>query len=66
MEEQIGPIIEDIYRDFRPLFQFYLTPKHFKKGNMTVEAGVFLRGYFWKLYKTFYYYFSQPKITYPD
>lgn len=39
------PVIEDIYKDFRPLAQFYLTPKHFKKAYMTVEAGVFLRSY---------------------
>lgn len=42
---QVGPAIEDIYRSFRPLVQFYMVPKHFKKAQMTVEAGVFLRGY---------------------
>jgi hypothetical protein len=39
------PVIEDIYKNFRPHAQFYLTPKHFKKAILTVEAGVFLRGY---------------------
>jgi hypothetical protein len=36
-----------------------MTPKHFKKAILTVEAGVFLRGYFWKLYKSFYHYFNK-------
>ena len=42
---EVGPAVEDIYRSFRPLVQFYMTPKHFKKAQMTVEPGVFLRGY---------------------
>jgi hypothetical protein len=61
VDTTVVPAIEDVYRDFQPLWQFYLTPKHFKKGNMTVEAGVFLRNYLWKLYKTFYFYLTMPK-----
>lgn len=63
MDEAVAPSVEDIFRDLRPLYQFYLTPKHFKKANMTVEAGVFLRAYLWKLYKIFHMYLTQPKVV---
>ena len=46
VEEAILPVIEDIYKGFRQNFQFYMTPKHFKRSIMTSkEAGVYLREY---------------------
>ena len=45
VEESVIPSIEDIYRDLRPLYQFYLAPKNFKNATLTVEAGVFMRAY---------------------
>ncbi|TNV77646.1 hypothetical protein FGO68_gene3438 [Halteria grandinella] len=66
VDRKVGPVIEAIFRDLRPMWQFYMTPKHFKKGNITMEPGVFLRNYMWKVYKAFHFYITLPKITLED
>ncbi|CDW79426.1 UNKNOWN [Stylonychia lemnae] len=51
LDQNVTPLIEDIYKDFRPLMQFYLHPKHFKKANIVQEPGIFLRSYLSKMSK---------------
>lgn len=45
IENEVAPLFDDIYRGLRPLMQFYLNPKHFKRSHMNVEAAIFLKSY---------------------
>ena len=42
LETEVIPQIEDVFRDLRPILQFYMTPKNFKSANLVMEPGVFL------------------------
>lgn len=49
METKLEPAVDELMKDWRTLGQFYMKPKHFKQGKMSIEGHTNIKVYIYKL-----------------
>ena len=49
METKLEPAVDELMKDWRTLGQFYMKPKHFKQGKMSIEGHTNIKVYLYKL-----------------
>lgn len=58
-EDSIEPAINDLFRNFLPLCQFYSAPKHFKQAKLNrAQPAQALYSYLWKISKLLRIYYA--------
>lgn len=61
--QELEPALDDIFCDFKSHVQFYATPRHFEKIEVSNEAREHLKSMSWKAFKMFYLYFTQKRAA---